>query len=134
MWDAETWSHFWIGRNSVKRNKRMNFFNKLNRWFKKFIYGDQTYLHKRVDENPDVISKGIVYLIGDSPQPWAASFLCPCGCGEVVMLSLIPTDSPSWKARLQKNGAISLSPSIWRTRGCRSHFFIHGGKTIWAKS
>lgn len=112
----------------------MGVLNRIDRWLKHFFFGVQTYVPMRVDESPDVISNGIVYLIGDSHQPWSAAFLCPCGCGEIVMLSLISTDRPSWSARLQKNGAISLSPSIWRTRGCRSHFFIHGGKTVWARS
>lgn len=74
-----------------------------------------------------------VYLVGER-QPWCATFICPCGCKEVIALSLIKDDRPRWRAREHPNGTVSLSPSIWRMKGCRSHFFINHGRVIWALS
>jgi hypothetical protein len=52
----------------------------------------------------------------------------------VISLSLISTDNPRWHARLHVDRTVTLSPSIWRTKGCRSHFFIRGGRILWARS
>src|SRR3546814_15221894 len=55
--------------------------------------------------------------------------LCGCGCGNEVGLRLSPTD---W--RLTDEGqSISVRPSIgsW-SRPCRSHYFIDGGRVVWA--
>jgi hypothetical protein len=51
-----------------------------------------------------------------------ADFICPCGCGEWVTLNLIPNTKPCWKIALN-----SITPSIQRTVGCKSHFFINNG-------
>jgi hypothetical protein len=42
-------------------------------------------------------------------------------------------DDPSWIACGATGDRASLHPSIWRIRGCRSHFFIKDGRIIWAK-
>src|SRR3546814_6526572 len=55
--------------------------------------------------------------------------LCACGCGNEVALPLSPTD---W--RLTYDGqSISVRPSIgsW-SLPCRSHYFIDGGRVVWA--
>lgn len=73
-------------------------------------------------ELPDELHANTLYLVGDS-QPWQAALLCPCGCGAPIQLSLLPTDSPSWTVSSGRKG-VTLSPSIWRTDGCRAHFFV----------
>lgn len=112
----------------------MRWLERVNRWFRLVLDPRQSYRHAFVEELPDAIDDGVVYLVGDDPKPWAAAFRCPCKCGETVWLSLIPRDDPSWRARVLANGRISLSPSIWRKKGCRSHFFIRDGRVLWAKS
>ncbi|WP_373276366.1 DUF6527 family protein [Sphingomonas agri] len=59
--------------------------------------------------------------------------VCPCGCQTTIQLSLVPNDRPRWRAQVAENGIISLSPSVWRTRGCGSHFVVRDGKIRWAK-
>lgn len=86
-----------------------------------------------VDELPDVLRNRRLYLIGHA-SPWSAALLCPCGCGEVINLSLLADDSPSWKISAGRDGLPSLSPSVWRTQGCRSHFFLQEGKVLWCDS
>lgn len=111
----------------------MIWWKEFGNWLGQVFHGNRPLAVARVDDPPDVIASGMIYLIGDAPKPWAASFLCPCGCGETISLSLITTDRPSWRVQLSKSGQITLSPSVWRTKGCRSHFFIRGGQVVWAK-
>lgn len=110
----------------------MNWIARVNRWFRLILDPRLLYIASRVEDTPDILEQGVIYLVGDSPMPWAASFICPCGCGEVITLSLIQTDSPSWRARVLRTGSITLSPSVWRTKGCKSHFFIRKGRVLWA--
>jgi hypothetical protein len=109
----------------------MSLFTRLRRWiadaFRKPLVGVS------VDELPDLVEGGAVYLIGDSDFPWSAALVCPCGCSETIQLSLIPDDRPRWKATHHPDSTISLEPSVWRTKGCRSHFILRRGRVVWAK-
>lgn len=57
-----------------------------------------------------------------------ADLQCPCGCGAIISLNLIPNVRPCWKIRLN-----NITPSINRNIGCKSHFSIAGGKVEWHK-
>ena len=81
---------------------------------------------------PDVLVPRRIYLVGDESQPWAAALLCPCGCGATIQLSLVSEDSPSWRAKRHFSGSMTLHPSIWRKRDCRSHFFLRRGRIVWS--
>lgn len=85
------------------------------------------------DDLPDNLVRQKVYLIGEDRDPWQAAMVCPCGCEAKIQLSLLPDDEPSWRAAVDGAGIVTLHPSIWRTRGCYAHFFIHQGKIKWAK-
>jgi Family of unknown function (DUF6527) len=63
--------------------------------------------------------------------PWLAALACPCGCGEVIHLSLLKRDSPRWSFHEEDDGTITLSPSVWRSRGCKSHFFLRRSTITW---
>lgn len=49
---------------------------------------------------------------------------CPCGCGDIIKGQLFPLPKPRWKVTNN-----SMSPSIQREVGCRSHFTITNGIT-----
>ena len=86
-----------------------------------------------VDEVPDRLDRRYLYLIG-LDNPWSAAMLCPCGCDETIHLSLLRNDSPSWNLRLEKTANLpTLLPSVWRTKGCRSHFFLREGTIVWCR-
>jgi hypothetical protein len=85
----------------------------------------------RVDELPDVLKQRSLYLIGDG-APWSAALLCPCGCRDVIQLSLLHGDSPRWRLSLDGDELPTLVPSIRRTQGCRSHFFLRHGRVVWS--
>lgn len=88
---------------------------------------------EQCDDVPDELDKGVIYLVGDRPTPWSAALLCPCGCGALIQLSLLPNDRPCWRAQRHFDGTISLYPSVWRNKGCYSHFIVRNGRVLWAK-
>jgi Family of unknown function (DUF6527) len=81
-------------------------------------------------ELPDNVKKYTLYAIGED-SPWLAALQCPCGCGDVIQLSLLEDESPRWSLRREKDGTATLSPSHWRRKGCRSHFFLKRGVILW---
>lgn len=110
----------------------MSFLNRIRRWFSDAFR--PPLLGASVEDLPDVLEANTVYLVGDLGEPWSAALICPCGCGEAIRLSLIKNDRPRWKATQQPDGAVTLHPSVWRTKGCESHFILRNGRIIWAKS
>ena len=83
------------------------------------------------DDLPDPLASRRVYLVGEDGKLWYAAMLCPCDCGAMLHMSLHREGKPRWKATLHRDGAISLTPSVWRKSGCRSHFFLRNGRIIW---
>lgn len=86
-----------------------------------------------VEYLPNELEPNRVYLLGHPLSPWSAALLCPCGCGAVIQLSLIHDDTPSWRHKRHFWGCVSLYPSIWRKRGCHSHFFVRRGRIVWSR-
>ena len=82
------------------------------------------------EDKPDELDPDTIYIVGDN---WIAMFLCPCGCGEIIHLCLLgeKAGSPRWTYTRHADGAATFSPSILRTAGCCSHFFIRENKVIW---
>lgn len=111
----------------------MNWLGRINQWFHLVVDKRPPLRSSRVDDLPEILEREIVYLVGDGRKPWSASLICPCGCGEIISLSLITNDDPRWRATSHWNGTVTIHPSIWRTKGCKSHFFIRRGKIVWAK-
>ena len=85
----------------------------------------------RTEVVPDRPATGVVYLVGEGQHLWSVAFLCPCGCGELVQLNLLPDTRPQWDVRTHEDTTVSLTPSVWRTKGCRSHFFLRRGRVEW---
>lgn len=90
----------------------------------------KSYQMQLVAEVPDDPRPFEVYAIGD-PHIWQAAFLCPCGCGHLIQLSLLKSYSPRWDLKVDRDGNATISPSVWRTMGCQAHFFVRGGRIIW---
>lgn len=81
-------------------------------------------------DDPDELLPESVYAIGENGHLWHVVLLCPCGCGATIALNVLPDDSPRWTLHETPNGP-TLSPSVWRTTGCRSHFILRRGEVIW---
>jgi hypothetical protein len=76
---------------------------------------------------PDIVEEGVLYI----SIPYATStHRCACGCSEIVVTPIKPTD---WI--LTWNGtSVSLNPSIgnW-SLPCQSHYWIIENKIIWSR-
>ena len=83
---------------------------------------DNSYSIVEVADLPKETMVGTVYV-----TDFCATFLCPCGCGDRIFLNLSTGATPLWTV----NGN-SISPSVNRMVGCRSHFFITNGKPVFA--
>jgi hypothetical protein len=86
------------------------------------------FVLRRVHFMPKVIESGVLYV---SEEFGAVAHLCACGCGEKVRTPLGPTE---WKFDESREGP-TLYPSIgnWQ-KPCKSHYWIKGGKVIWASA
>jgi len=92
---------------------------------------ERIYRAVRVDDLPDVLAPGSVYLAGEDDNLWAAAMRCPCGCGDAIELNLLTQVRPSWIADRHADGAVTLTPSVWRQKGCGSHFILRHGRILW---
>lgn len=105
--------------------------NRFWRWVKRAPTPLQTV---RVEELPEDLDARNIYLVGEGAHLWFAAMLCPCGCGATLHLSFLPDGHPMWELTWYDDGTISLHPSVWRTKGCRSHFFLRKGLVVWCES
>ena len=87
----------------------------------------------RVEELPDALDAKSVYVVGEGSYRWYVAMLCPCGCGETLHMNLLPESSPRWTLTDDEDDSLTLHPSIWRKKGCRSHFFIRRGLIKWCR-
>jgi hypothetical protein len=85
-----------------------------------------------VVELPDKPDKRAVYVLGEGSHRWFVALICPCGCGEVLQMSLLAGARPRWQLIEHRDTrTISLHPSVWRRVGCKSHFFLKHGIVQW---
>jgi len=83
------------------------------------------------EDLPDEFAENTLHVAGEHGNYWCAAMRCPCGCGALIHMSLLAEDDPSWRLRVDRGGRPSLTPSVWRTSGCRSHFFLRAGRIEW---
>jgi Family of unknown function (DUF6527) len=57
-------------------------------------------------------------------------FQCPCGCGEILVVNVDPDAGRAWKVQV-KGSYLTLSPSVRRTTGCKSHFIVWRSQVLW---
>jgi hypothetical protein len=86
---------------------------------------------ERVDEFPDTLQRAKVYLAGEGDHLWAAAMICPCGCDEVIEMNLLKQVRPCWSVQEHQDGLVTLKPSVWRGKGCKSHFVLRHGRIDW---
>ena len=110
-------------------NKLRNFLGIFFNFFQK----DKRLQLQVLEESAESHQNRVIYLIGDNGKYWFAEMQCPCGCGDSIQLKLFG-DSPKWEARVHNGNLVTLHPSVWRTKGCRSHFFVRKSKILWAKN
>jgi hypothetical protein len=83
------------------------------------------------DEVPDRLPRKGVVLVGAPERPTWAAFDCPCRRGHRLMVNLNTERYPAW--HVQSLRPLSIQPSIDNiTPQQRCHFFMRGGKIVWA--
>ena len=96
-------------------------------WWRRWVADPPAYRTVFVEELPERPRPACAYVAGEGPYRWFVAMLCPCGCREVLFMSLLPEGRPRWSLTEHEDGTISLHPSVWRQQGCRSHFFLSRG-------
>lgn len=82
---------------------------------------------------PKKLPRRNLVLLRDAGEDWSVGMRCPCGCGQSIELALIPDAKPRWDLRLEPDETPTLTPSVWRREGCRSHFFVRRGRVDWVR-
>lgn len=83
------------------------------------------------DAFPTTIEQGKLVRLVDDGEDWSVGMLCPCGCGETIEIMLLPCVSPRWDLKVDAQGRPTLYPSVWRSVGCKSHFWVKRGRVVW---
>lgn len=83
------------------------------------------------DSLPKRLPRRDVVLARDEGEDWCVGMRCPCGCGDIIELLVIKEAKPRWDIILDLEGRPSLSPSVWRQKGCHSHFWLRRGRVVW---
>jgi hypothetical protein len=111
----------------------MKLFRKIVEWFRQKYETLTAPRYKSIDINdfPTDIKPATVYIVTDGAVPDTLIFKCPCGCNADIYLNLLKDTRPNWSFHISKTRKITISPSVWRTVGCKSHFFIRRGRIDW---
>ena len=72
-------------------------------------------------------------LARDADEDWCVGMRCPCGCGQTLELMVIREAAPRWDLSIKAGSLPSLTPSVWRQTGCRSHFWLRDGRVDWCE-
>ncbi len=82
-------------------------------------------------ERPQRLRAHRLYVTSSAQGPAFGFLRCPCGCGETLHLRFFGARRPRWDLQVGDRHAATLTPSIWRQTGCRSHFVLARGKIRW---
>lgn len=85
-----------------------------------------------VDENlPARLRRRTLYVVQEDGYQEQAAMICPCGCGRILHMNLLPDERPCWTLTVHGDGTASLHPSVWRKKDCGSHFWFKNGYVRW---
>ena len=82
-------------------------------------------------ELPARLRSKLVYIVEEDGFKEHVSMICPCGCQQVLHMNLLPDERPCWQVTEHRDGAVTLHPSVWRQKGCCSHFWLRKGEIHW---
>jgi hypothetical protein len=85
-------------------------------------------------ELPRHLRSKAIYVVQEDGYLEQATMVCPCGCGSVLHMNLLEDERPCWRVTQHPDGTATLFPSVWRKRGCRSHFWLRHGRVEWVRS
>ncbi len=105
-------------------------------WLKGFLAAISPARRMKViegDSLPEKLPWRDLLLAREEEDQWSVGMRCPCGCGQRLELMLLKQVKPRWDLTTDTKGRPTLSPSVWLRTGCRSHFWVRGGKIIWCE-
>lgn len=112
----------------------MSRFQGIIRGFRNTIYGwlNPPYRTAIAQERlPGKLKKRTLYIVREDGEDEQAAMLCPCSCGRILHMNLLPDERPCWRVDIHKNGTATLHPSVWRQKDCHSHFWFRKGRVHW---
>ncbi len=112
----------------------MTISKKIMRWWREIWAQLGPYRGLRIIEGDSLPSKlpmRDLVLARDDGEDWCVGMRCPCGCGHVIELLVVAEAKPRWDLSMDAKGRPTLTPSVWLKKGCRSHFWIRGGRVHW---
>ncbi len=83
------------------------------------------------DSMPERLPWRNLVLTRDDDEDWSVGMRCPCGCDETIELMIAPEAKPNWTVQVDAVSRPTLHPSVWRQKGCRSHFWMRAGRIRW---
>jgi hypothetical protein len=90
-------------------------------------------LMRLVDERPSACIPRLLYVTTAGELPAFGFMRCPCGCGEILHLRFAGERRPRWRVSADAQGRVSVTPSVWRSTGCKSHFVLTRGRVHWCR-
>lgn len=105
-------------------------FGQVGAWAKRWFF--QPYRTMVVETVlPARLQRRTVYIVREDGFDEQVALLCPCGCRQVLQMNLLPDERPCWRVMCNADGTVTLYPSVWRTKGCGSHFWLWKGRIRW---
>lgn len=88
---------------------------------------------KLVESNPsnDSVPDDCILIVGGKDYRKWAYLRCPCGCRDVILLSLSQNRRPRWTVDIGKYNIPTIHPSVRREDGCYCHFWLQNGMVEW---
>lgn len=103
------------------------------RWICAQIAGELHVQHDEGMDLPRLLPKRTLVHLTIKGRDWMAGMRCPCGCGDTIELMLLAGTTPRWDLCIDRRGRPTLYPSVHRTAGCRSHFWVRAGRITWCR-
>jgi hypothetical protein len=85
---------------------------------------------ERRDDATGLLTEAGDFVIVKRGVPRLMILLCPCGCGDDLLINLDKRAGPAWRYYI-KSQRHSLFPSYWRDTECQSHFVVWGDHVYW---
>jgi hypothetical protein len=99
-------------------------------WFESLLQAPYR-TQKLEGDLPRKLHSKTIYVVEEDGYLEHVAMVCPCGCDQVLYMNLIPDERPCWRVIDHQDGTISLRPSVWRQKGCHSHFWFRQGRVFW---
>ncbi len=78
------------------------------------------------DFGDPALEEGVLYVVDGLDS---VEYLCPCGCGNTVILPVQIHEDHGWGFR-ERDGRVTLSPSVL-SGTCKAHYFIRENIINW---